>query len=112
MKLKRFMMFLVVLVVSVSLGMMTYYFVRNDEVVSISTRPLYMNVGSKISLEDLEFSHTHANESTTIDFNAGGEEVKEIVEYKENTETGDQWYELLRLPLATKSSLHSPLTLW
>ncbi len=93
MKLKRFMMFLVVLVVSVSLGMMTYYFVRNDEVVSISTRPLYMNVGSKISLEDLEFSHTHANESTTIDFNAGGEEVKEIVEYKENTETGDQWYE-------------------
>lgn len=93
MKLKRFMMFLVVLVVSVSLGMMTYYFVRNDEVVSISTRPLYMNVGGKISLEDLEFSHTHANENTKIDFNAGGEEVREIVEYKENTETGDQWYE-------------------
>ena len=93
MKLKRFMMFLVVLIVSVTMGMLTYYFVRDDEVVSISTRPLYVNVGTIISLEDMEFVHTHKNEDTVIDFNAGGDEVTEIIEYKHNEDTGEMWYE-------------------
>ena len=51
---KKFLIFLVVIVVGVSLGLTTYYFMRDDETISINTKEIYCNVGDVVSLEDLD----------------------------------------------------------
>ena len=55
---KKFLVFLVSIVVVVCLGLTTYYFMRNDEVINFSTKEIYANVGDIISLDDLGYGVT------------------------------------------------------
>lgn len=84
MKLKKFLMFLVVLIVCVSLGMLVYYFVRNDEVITFNTNEIYINEGGKVTLEDLGYTVENENDKTVYDFNAGGDDVTEYISYNED----------------------------
>lgn len=78
---KKFLVFLVSIIVVICLGMTFYYFAKDEEVIRFKTSTIYINAGESISLEDLGFSHTHKKKETKIDFNAGGDAVKEIISY-------------------------------
>ena len=78
---KKFLVFLVSIIVVICLGMTFYYFAKDEEVIKFNTSTIYINAGESISLDDLGFSHTHKKKETKIDFNAGGDTVKEIISY-------------------------------
>lgn len=80
---KKFLIFLVSLVVVVCVGLTTYYFVRNNEVITIKTKEIYCNAGDTIPLKSLGISIKNANISkkTKFDYNAGGEDVTKYIEY-------------------------------
>ena len=78
---KKFLVFLVSLIVVICLGMTFYYFAKDEEVIKFKTTTVYLNIGDSISLEELGFSHTHKKQETKINFNAGGEAVKSIIAY-------------------------------
>lgn len=82
---KKFLIFLVVIVVGVSLGLTTYYFMRDDETISINTKEIYCNVGDVISTEDLNIVITrpYSYRNTTFDYNAGGPAVQSMINYDE-----------------------------
>lgn len=78
---KKFLVFLVAIIVTVCVGLTTYYFLRNDERITLGTKEIYCNVGDVISLEDLEISVFKKNKKTKYNYNAGGEEVTQMVEF-------------------------------
>ena len=78
---KKFLVVLVAIIVVVCLGLTTYYFLRNDEVINFSTRVIYCNVGDVITVEDLGYTIKKPSNSTTIDYNAGGEEVTQYINF-------------------------------
>lgn len=78
---KKFLIFLVSIIVAICLGMTFYYFAKDEEVIKIQTSTLYLNIGDSVSLDDLGFSHTHKKQETKINFNAGGEAVTSIISY-------------------------------
>jgi len=80
---KKFLVFLVSIVVVVCLGMTTYYFLRNDETINFKTKEVFCNSGDVITLQDLGFERVKAHKKTEIDYNAGGEEVTNFVRYDE-----------------------------
>lgn len=82
---KKFLIFLVSIVVMVSFGLITYYFLRNDEVITLGTKEIFCNAGEVISLDELNISIKKKNKKTTYDFNAGGEEVTKFIEYDEKS---------------------------
>ncbi len=82
---KKFLVFLVSLVVVVCVGLTTYYFMRNNEIITISMKEIYCNAGDTIPLKSLGIDIKRANVSnkTTFDYNAGGEDVTKFISYDE-----------------------------
>lgn len=78
---KKFLVVLVAIIVVVCIGMTTYYFLRNDEVINFSTREIYCNVGDVITVDDLGYTIKKPSNKTTIDYNAGGEEVTKYINF-------------------------------
>ncbi len=78
---KKFLVFLVAIVVVVCIGLTTYYFLRNDEAIDFKTKQIYCNVGDVITLDDLGYTVFKEHRNTTYDFNAGGDEVTEYIYY-------------------------------
>lgn len=80
---KKFLVFLVSLVVVVCVGLTTYYFMRNNEIITIKTKEIYCNAGDTIPLESLGIKVEKANVSkkTTFNYNAGGENVTKYIEF-------------------------------
>ena len=82
---KKFLIFLVSIVVVVCVGLTTYYFMRNNEIITIQTKEIYCNAGDTIPLKSLGINIKNANISkkTTFDYNAGGDEVTKFIKYDE-----------------------------
>ncbi len=82
---KKFLIFLVSLVVVVCASLTTYYFMRNNEIITIKTKEIYCNAGDTIPLASLGIDIKKANVSkkTTFDYNAGGEDVEKYIKYDE-----------------------------
>jgi len=78
---KKFLIFLVSIVVTVCVGLITFYFMKNDEIIVFETKELYVNAGDTISLEELGFSRKKASRKTTFNYNAGGEEVTSAINF-------------------------------
>ncbi|MBE5741087.1 MAG: hypothetical protein E7351_00950 [Clostridiales bacterium] len=80
---KKFLIFLVSIVVVVCIGLTTFYFLRNNEVITIKTTELYCNAGDIIPLDELGIEIKKANKAkkTTFDYNAGGDEVGKYIKY-------------------------------
>ena len=81
---KKFLVFLVAIVVVVCIGLTTYYFLRNDEAIDFKTKEIYCNVGDVITLDDLGYTVFKEHKDTTYNFNAGGEEVTQFINYNED----------------------------
>ncbi|MBQ8615732.1 MAG: hypothetical protein IJ415_04125 [Clostridia bacterium] len=86
---KKFLIFLVSLVVVVCVGLTTYYFMRNNEIITIKTKEIYCNAGDTIPLKSLGISIENANISkkTKFDYNAGGEDVTKYIKYDEQLDS-------------------------
>lgn len=82
---KKFLIFLSAIIVVVCISMTFYYFAKDEEVIKINTSTIYLNVGDSISLDELGFSHTEKKKETTINFNAGGQDVQSIIYFDSNT---------------------------
>ncbi|MBE7076725.1 MAG: hypothetical protein E7374_02405 [Clostridiales bacterium] len=82
---KKFLVFLVAIIVVVSFGLTTYYFLRNDEVIRIETKEIFCNAGDSIALSDLKISRFKKSDSTKFNYNAGSEEVVENIFYDAKT---------------------------
>ena len=78
---KKFLIFLVSIVVAVCVGLTTFYFLKNDEIIVFETKELYVNAGDTISLEELGFSRKKASKKTTFNYNAGGEVVTSAINF-------------------------------
>ena len=78
---KKFLIFLVSIVVAVCIGLTTFYFMKNDEIIVFETKELYVNAGDTISLEELGFSRKKASKKTTFNYNAGGEQVTSAINF-------------------------------
>ena len=80
---KKFLTFLISIVVVVCVGLTTYYFMRNNEIITIKTKEIYCNAGDTISLKSLGIKMKNANISkkTKFNYNAGGDEVTEYIKY-------------------------------
>ena len=81
---KKFLIFLVAIVVVVCVGLTTYYFLRNDEAINFSTKEIYVNTGDIITLDDLGYRVIKQHRKTTYDYNAGGDSVTALVRYDED----------------------------
>lgn len=88
---KKFLIFLVSIIVVVSIGLTTFYFLRNDEVIDFETKEIYCNLGDQITLEDLGYTRHKAHKRTTFNFNAASEEDLSKISY--NPENG--YYEVI-----------------
>lgn len=86
---KKFLIFLVSLVVVVCVGLTTYYFMRNNEIITIKTKEIYCNAGDAIPLKSLGISIEKANISkkTTFNYNAGGDDVTKYIKYDEQLDS-------------------------
>lgn len=82
---KKFLIFLSAIIVAISISMTFYYFAKDEEVIKINTSTVYLNIGDSISLDELDFSHTEKKKETTINFNAGGDDVQSIIYFDRNT---------------------------
>ena len=78
---KKFLIFLVSIVIVVSIGLTTFYFLRNDEVITVGTKEIYCNVGDTISLDELNIKIKKSTKRTTFNYNAGGEDVTKYINY-------------------------------
>lgn len=61
---KKFLVYLLVIVMTVSLGFAIFYLVRDNEVISISSASIYKDVGQKFTID---IDHRNPKKSTTID---------------------------------------------
>jgi len=78
---KKFLVFLSSIVVMVFVGLTTYYFMKNDEVISVGTKEIYCNAGDIISLEELGIERKKPHKKTEFNYNAGGENVTSAIEF-------------------------------
>ena len=85
---KKFLVFLVSIVVVVCLGLTTYYFMRNNEIITVKAKEIYCNAGDTIPLASLGIRIEKANVSkkTTFDYNAGGENVTKYIEFNQEAQ--------------------------
>ncbi len=75
---KRFLVYLLVIVMTVSAGFGIFYLVRDNEVISISSASIYKDVGQKFSID---VDHRNPKSTTTIDISTSD---AGIVSYDEN----------------------------
>lgn len=78
---KKFIIFLISIIIVVSMGLTTYYFLKNNEVISYNTAEIYCNVGDTITIADLGKKVKRLKKETTYDYNAGGDEVVAFIEF-------------------------------
>ncbi len=78
---KKFLIFLVAIIVTVCVGLTTYYFLRNDEIITVGAKEIYCNVGDVIYLEELDINVVKKDKKTKYNYNAGGEEVLSYIEF-------------------------------
>lgn len=81
---KKFLIFLTSIVIVICLGLTTYYFLRNDEVISFKTREIYCNVGDIIDLDDLGYTVFKKNNKTSYNYNASSEQDLNKISYNAN----------------------------
>ncbi len=80
---KKFLVFLTTIVVAVTLGLTTYYFLRNDEVINFKTKEIYCNAGDVIELDKLGKVVKKEYSKTTYNYNAGGATVTALINFDE-----------------------------
>ncbi len=80
---KKFLVFLVAIIVVVCLGTTTYYFLRNDEIINFKTKEIYCNTGDTVTLKELGFQRIKKHKDTKIDYNASEEDVKSAITFDE-----------------------------
>ena len=78
---KKFLIFLVAIIVTVCVGLTTYYFLRNDEIITVGAKEIYCNVDDVIYLEELDINVVKKSKKTKYNYNAGGEEVLSHIEF-------------------------------
>ncbi len=78
---KKFLIYLCVIIVAVSTGFAVFYLVRDNEVISLTTTSLYKDQGSKFELA-LNISDPHSY--TTISLDSSNDEVLEITDKEIN----------------------------
>lgn len=78
---KKFLLFLVSIVVVVFVSLTTYYFMKNYEIITVEVKELYCNAGDVIYLEELGVERKKPHRKTTINYNAGGENVTKAIEF-------------------------------
>ncbi|MCQ2565161.1 MAG: hypothetical protein MJ152_04840, partial [Clostridia bacterium] len=83
---KKFLIFLVSIIVVVTLGLTTYYFLRNEEIIDFTVKEIYCNQGDIVTLAELGkvVKKENLSNKTVYDYNAGGEEVTALFEYEED----------------------------
>ena len=81
---KKFLIFLVSIVVVVTFGLTIFYFLKNDEVISVKNKEFYVNAGNSISLESLGIEIKKNSKKTTFNYNAAGEEVTSKIKFQDN----------------------------
>lgn len=82
---KKFLVFLVSIVVVVCFGLTTYYFMRNDEIIIVHTKEIFCNAGDIISLDAFKIEVKKPNKKTTYNYNAAKAEVTDIISYDEES---------------------------
>lgn len=82
---KKFLAYLLVIVVTVSLGFAVFYLVNDNEVISLSTTSLYKDAGSTF---ELSLDMKKNNSYTTIEVMSSDEEVIEITDKDINVGKG------------------------
>ncbi len=72
---KKFLVFLISIIVVLCLGLTTYYFLRNDEVIALNVREIFVNTTDTFSVEELGLVITkpYKLNATTIDYSVKGE---------------------------------------
>lgn len=80
---KKFLVFLVSIVVVVSFGLVTYYFLRNDEVINFKTTEIYCNVGDIVTINDLGKTVKKQSNKTKYNYNAAGDDVVSAIKYND-----------------------------
>lgn len=78
---KKFLVFLISIVTVVSFGLVTYYFLRNDEVINFQTTEIYCNVGDIVTINDLGKSVKKPSNKTKYNYNAGDEAAVSAFKY-------------------------------
>ena len=78
---KKFLVFLISIVTVVSFGLVTYYFLRNDEVINFQTTEVYCNVGDIITVADLGKNVKKPSNKTTYNYNAAEESVVNAIKF-------------------------------
>ena len=81
---KKFLIFLVAIIVVVCAGLTTYYFLRNDEVINFTTKDIYCNKGDYITVNELGLTVRRQNKRTTYDYNAADQATQEAVKFDES----------------------------
>ena len=80
---KKFLVFLISIVVVVSFGLVTYYFLRNDEVINFKTTEIYCNVGDIVTINDLGKTVKKQSNKTKYNYNAAGDDVVSAIKYND-----------------------------
>ena len=87
---KKFLVYLVVIVLVVSLGFTIFYFVRDNEIISISSASVYKDVGDKFALDVV---HKNKKAGRSISVSSSDED---IVSGSYNSKTGQYNAEALK----------------
>lgn len=82
---KKFLVFLVSIVVVVCFGLTTYYFMRNDEIIMVKTKELFCNAGDIISLDSFRIEVKKPNKRTTYNYNAASSDVTNLISYDQES---------------------------
>ena len=72
---RKFLIYLTSIITVVCLGLVTYYFIKIDERISMSTKEIYCNVGDVISVDTLGIEIVKPSRKTTFDYTTGVEEI-------------------------------------
>ena len=80
---KKFLIFLISIVTVVSFGLVTYYFLRNDEVINFKTTEIYCNVGDIVTINDLGKTVKKQSNKTKYNYNAAGDDVVSAIKYND-----------------------------
>ena len=76
---KKFIVYLLVIVLTVSLGFAVFFLVRDDEVISISASSMYVDKGQNFTID---ITHNNKKSYTDVTISTSNEEV---VSYDEKT---------------------------
>lgn len=82
---KKFLIFLTSIIVVISVGLVTFYFLRNDEQISLGVNEVYCNVGDSVRVDTLGLSVTKPSKKTKYDYIANESEIGDYITYNADT---------------------------